>query len=443
MKRITLLLSIFIASILVVLFIIFNPQERINSNGNNAGIETKDSLNTNIFSQDSSKENLIEKEKDGTLYLSQTGDELQIGKYAAELKSEKTRFDKLFGSKVKDPLTIQIHESFHSDEASSENAITGGYYIANDSTLHISMDIESWQNILIHEYTHYRTHQFYKMNNLSIDQIPTWFEEGIAEFMAGPLNLMSPSQLENISNFKKMDVTKGFQKLQQKGFFPYAQSYFAVQVLVNTHGVEVIPELLKSQTMDAFYDNLESITQKSLSNFQADFLSDLISNQEEIEEEFKRVEELVSEEEYSKAENLLSKIEKSSLDSLDKDLAETMIIEIYLQQGKYNELALKLQNKLNEDSANMRPLDFLTLAELYLLDNPQKALETIQTSKEYVMSEDLFYKQLVEVALPYEQISSDQKLTGYRTLIQEDLVFTEKIRGEIIEDLRKKYPNEF
>ncbi|MGB6407178.1 peptidase MA family metallohydrolase [Planococcus koreensis] len=443
MRRIVLFLSIFLAGILVIVVVIFNSNSEMITNGKNAVTETKDSIDTKQISQDASKENFIEKEKDEILYLFPADSEQQIEKYAIELKSEKTRFDELLGSEVKDRLTIESHQSFNSPEVFSENSITGGYYIINDSTLHMSMELESWQNILIHEYTHYRTHQFYEMQDLPVNQIPTWFEEGIAEYMAGPLNLMAPSQLETVSDFRKMDSTESFQELQQEGFSPYAQSYFAVQQLVNTHGIEVIPELLKSQTMDAFYDNLERIAQKPLNEFQTDFLMDLIANQTEIIEEFKRVDELIEEGQYQHAENLLLKIRESSLDLMDQSLAETKISEIYLEQGRYSELALKLQNKLDEESKDMRPVDFLTLAELYLIDNPQKALEIIQISKEYVMPEDLFYNQLVEVALPYEQINSDQELTGYRTLIEEDMIFTEEVRKEIVEDLKSKYPNEF
>lgn len=442
MQKIVLFLSVFLARILVVLVVVFNQNSETNTKRENAVTETKDNTGTKLFSQDELKENFIEKEKDGILYLFPAGGEQQIVKYAAELKNEQLKFDDLFGSEVKDPLTIQIHESFDSLGVSSENAVTGGFYISDDSTLHMSMEIESWQNILIHEYTHYRTHQFYETHDLSIDQIPTWFEEGIAEYMVGPFKMM-PSQLENISDFRKMDSTNGFQELQQRGFSPYAQSYFAVQWLVDTRGIEVIPELLKSQSMVAFYDNLESITQKPLGEFQAGFLADLISKQQEFAEKFKRAEELEQEEQYPEAENLLIEIKESSFDALDRELAETKIIEIYLKQEKYNELILKLQHKLDVESNNMRPLDFLTLAELYLIDNPQKALKTIQTSYDYVMPKDHFYNQLVEVALPYEQINSDQQLAGYRTLIGEDLIFTEEIRKEILVDLRIEYPNDF
>ncbi|OHX52307.1 hypothetical protein [Planococcus faecalis] len=170
---------------------------------------------------------------------------------------------------------------------------------------------------------------------------------------------------------------------------------------------------------------------------------DLIANQAEIIGEFKQVDKLIEKGQYQHAENLLLEIRESRLDLIDQSLAETKISEIYLKQGRYSELALKLQKKLDEESKDMRPLDFLTLAELYLIDNPQKALETIQIIKEYVMPKDLFYNRLVEVALPYEQINSDQELTGYRTLIEEDMVFTEEIRKKIVEDLKSKYPNEF
>ncbi|OHX52306.1 peptidase MA family metallohydrolase [Planococcus faecalis] len=271
MQKIFLFLSIFLAGVLVIVVVISYSNSEMITNGKNAVTETKDSIGTKQISQDTSKENFIEKEKDKILYLFPADGEQQIEKYAIEIKSKKTRFDELFGSEVKNPLTIESHESFNSPEVSSENSITGGYYITNDSTLHMSMEIESWQNILIHEYTHYRTHQFYEMQDLPVNQIPTWFEEGIAEYMADPLNLMAPSQLETVSDFRKMDSTESFQEIQQEGFSPYAQSYFAVQLLVNTHGIEVIPELLKSQTMDAFYDNLERIAQKPLNEFQTGF----------------------------------------------------------------------------------------------------------------------------------------------------------------------------
>lgn len=443
MQKITIFLSVFLAGILVMAVVVFKQNSETDTPEGNGGPVTKYNTSTEFILQDALKENFIEKETDKIRFLFPAGGEQQIEKYAAELKNEQLKFDDLFGSEVKAPLTIQIYESFDSLGVSSGNTIMGGFYISEDTTLHMSMEIESWQNILIHEYTHYRTHQFYESHDLTIDQIPTWFEEGVAEYIAGPFKVMMPSQLENITDFRKMDSTNGFQELQQKGFSPYAQSYFAVQWLVDNHGIEVIPELLKSHSMIVFYDNLESITQQPIGEFQASFLADLIFKQQQFAEKFKRAEELEQNGQYLEAENLLIGIKESSLDALDRELAETKIIEIYLNQEKYTELILKLQYKLDVESNNMRPLDFLILAELYLIDDPQKALETIQTSYDYVIPENLFYNQLVKVAQPYEQINSDQQLAGYRSLIEEELIFTEEIREEILEDLIIKYPNDF
>ena len=100
-----------------------------------------------------------------------------------------------------------------------------------------------------------------------------------------------------------------------------------------THGLEVIPELLQSKTMDEFYENLERITKKNLAEFQHSFLDELIADREETEKKFALISELISIENYEQAETIINEIiEKENGNIFDSNRAIDDQLRIYLNQ---------------------------------------------------------------------------------------------------------------
>src|SRR5690606_22724485 len=118
-----------------------------------------------------------------------------------------------------------------------------------NKSIHLVPTDENWELILVHEYSHYQSHLFSKQNGLSITRLPSWFEEGIADYFAD--DSIGWYDLERIEliDFHDLDSQRDFDNASTSKYDPYAQSFLAVESLVEENGEELILELLESQSL--------------------------------------------------------------------------------------------------------------------------------------------------------------------------------------------------
>ncbi|MBC8591634.1 collagenase [Wansuia hejianensis] len=127
------------------------------------------------------------------------------------------------------------------------------------------------REVFIHEYSHYIFDLYLSQNQIMHKNIPTWFNEGIAEYICLYDRgwEFHPDILPNIVEFRKMDVHQEWNDLlNNSGEHLYYQSYFAISALIDMKGKDVIQKIiLKSRNMD-FYDGFAEVVGMNIEKFQ-------------------------------------------------------------------------------------------------------------------------------------------------------------------------------
>lgn len=127
----------------------------------------------------------------------------------------------------------------------------------------------------IHEYSHYAFSIYLYQNNI-LKPLPTWFDEGIAEYTAvyEKNRIYSLDYLRNPVDLRKLSTTEDFMNsfgsdIGTEDFYdPYIYSYYMIDSLVDLRGKEFITDIiLKSKERD-FYEAFEEIVGVSIEEYQ-------------------------------------------------------------------------------------------------------------------------------------------------------------------------------
>ena len=415
--------------------------------GENYSLEEKTRYLASEFLQVPSQKNVLKEELNDITYYFSTDKKQFVEKFNTFLLTEKETFDRVFGKEELDHLMIKIHKDsklFQADFKVPKDV--AGYYKEVNISLHIIPNEGSWENLFLHEYTHYRIHQFSKKHNLPLQRLPLWFQEGSAEFFGNEKIEGINLEAIQILDFHLLDSSSSFQETRGGDYNPYEQSFLAVNSLVDNHGVEIIPELMMSKTIDEFYLNLENVTGKSLSEFQEALVSDLLDKQEAVQQQFKLAYEAIEEKNYGEAEIVLASIKEIGSET-HMDLVEDLTIQIHVEQGLYEDVINLIEIRTTIESNGYQTNNLLTLAESFLvLEDTDKALESIKKAEKSIVQNSLThrYNEKIDSALDaYAQINSNNPVPGYKKLIEEELITNEYIEKDLLKQLNAKYPNEF
>ncbi|WP_192797333.1 peptidase MA family metallohydrolase [Psychrobacillus glaciei] len=441
------LLGTLFLALLIILFTITNTA--MENTLENPTFSEKTHHIFNLFTYPSTQKDVIKQKRQGITYVFHPKNRDTVDKFEALLLEKKPFMDKLFGSELKDHLTIEIYNDPTSLQADSNiNDVTGYYDYFNKSihVLKINTDPnDDWKENLIHEYTHYRIQQYSKTNHLDqrAEQVPLWFNEGVC-VLIGYQNrqISSTTELKDIADFHLLDSSDSFHAAREN-YNPYLQSYFAVKALVNDYGSAIIPKLLLSKTVDDFYKNLEQVTSISLNEFQQTFLKKLQLKEDEVTEKFALVSSAILEHRYNEAEKLLTEITNEGFTE-DIEYANTLLVQIYLEQGLY-ENAINLLNIEIQDKENRMYLaNIMQLAEIYLLFDTEKALKYSDVVEvEAKKSPGYNIDSAVNFAEALRLINSNNPVPGYKLLLEEHQIFNEPILNELRKKLKEEYPEQF
>lgn len=88
-----------------------------------------------------------------------------------------------------DKPEIELHQSSSTLSVIEMGPMTAGVYNILTGRIDLHANIYDWKSVLIHEYTHYRVHQFQLQEVGKHVAIPHWLEEGFAQVMTGTLPL--------------------------------------------------------------------------------------------------------------------------------------------------------------------------------------------------------------------------------------------------------------
>lgn len=391
--------------------------------------------------QVSSQADLLKTEKNGVIYFYSPENEEEIKKVDQVLQRERESFASFLGTDDKTGLTIEFHEDYESLETGYGGENVAGYYNLGNKSIHFVPTDENWELILVHEYAHYQSHLFSSQHSLPITRIPSWFEEGIADYFADESSGWYDLNSIELIDFHDLDDQQNYDTAATDTYDPYAQSFLAVKSLVDVHGEEIITELLKSRSTDLFYKKLEAKIGMDIEEYQEVFLDQLIVEQNQLEEWMRLAYQQLDQQNYQGLERTAAHIKKAG-DPHDIDAAVWLLVDAQLAQGEFQTAAELLVQKLEEGTEEFLVEDLFLLAEIYLLIDPQLSLESaLQAEKANPNSEDYFYeKDLVAI---YEKINSDEPQEGYRQLLDDEWVYNRYVLDKLNDKLKKEFPEEF
>ncbi|AIY05503.1 hypothetical protein Plano_1538 [Planococcus sp. PAMC 21323] len=380
---------------------------------------------------------LLKTEKNGITYFYAENNKNEIDKMDELLQLEREKFNSTFGTNDEGGLTIEFHEDYRSLESGYGSEEVAGYYDLSNKRIHLVPTDENWELILVHEYSHYQSHLFSDQYVLSITRIPSWFEEGIADYFAGESSMWY--DLENVETiaFHDLDSQDDYDNAATDSYDPYAQSFLAVESIVDAYGEAIIPDLLESQSIGGFYKKLEKLIGMDIEEYEQIFLEKMLTDQQQVAAMFDLGYQQLESKNYEEAKLVAENIQESG-DIYDIDAAIWLQVDIMLAQEKYEAAAALLSQKIDQGQEEFQAEDLLLLAEIYLFIDPQLSLEAAKRAEK---SDFYFYEEdLISV---YQQINSENKLVGYKRLVEEELLYNPYVANQLIEKLKNDFPNEF
>jgi hypothetical protein len=203
-------------------------------------------------------------------------------KWAEEKSSE------VLGSSENVPIDL-IFMSREDIEQFSNIESAAGYYSHFHKMIGVTVDPESVESILqdletplyffqktiLHEYAHYATYMTAEAAEAFGDGFPTWFIEGIAEYVGEDGTVVDyDSNLHEALPLEKISWDNDFQEAQHVGLAePYLQSYFTVNYLIQEYGVNVVDDLInRTRETGDFYEALEQLTERPVAAFEQEVI---------------------------------------------------------------------------------------------------------------------------------------------------------------------------
>ncbi|WP_422122525.1 hypothetical protein DHX103_12040 [Planococcus sp. X10-3] len=381
-------------------------------------------------------------EKNGVIYSYTASTKDEIDKIDEFLETEKVRIAEFFGTEEFGDLTIVFHDDFDtlSDASGYEEAV--GYYEYRSQEIHIVPDDYSWHVILLHEYIHHQSHLYAQENRLTATRLPLWFEEGLAEYLAGETSDWYEFEDVEIIDFTSLNHDYSFHSSSTGTFDPYIQSFLAVESLANKYGEDKLKTLLAAELPGEFYELLEETTRMDLADFQETFLDDMIEESNEKIAQIDAAYEAMDMGLYTAAATIINQLMASASEE-DLHHLSWMQTDLFLMQDQFEEAILFMEDRLETSDPAYRIDDLTTLAELYLLVDSEKSLELIQEAELLVdedVAMDFTYYNLEAYLEAYGLINSDSPFEGYMILLDEDLLYNEIIIDRVTEKVENDFP---
>lgn len=409
----------------------------------NLAHEEKLRLFASTILQVPAQKELLTEEQNGVTFHFIEENQNEIDKMDQLLQEQREELNAFLGTKDSGGLAIEFHEDYESMEDYAGMKDVSGFYNTLNRTIHLVPDDPQWESVLMHEYTHYQSHLFALENGLSLSHVPHWFEEGIAEYFADADSFWFDLEGLEIVDFRSLDALDDFDASATEEFDPYAQSYLAVETLVEDHGEKVILELLEAKSVNAFYASMEEKTGQTIEEFQEKFLAEMISEQQELEKTVDLLYSAMEGEQYAEARSHLETIGQVG-DAYDLDAAYWTMSEGYLQHGQYEDALKLMTEKVEQGDAAFLVDDLLFMAEIQLLSDPGKALELAKRAQQEAESAGEMDYYVFEKLIPaYQKINSPNPTGGYKILLDEELVYNGTVLEDLEIQLKKDYPAKF
>lgn len=222
------------------------------------------------------------------------------------------RTNELLGFIPTDEVTIQIdydEEVFFARRGvESDNSSIAGYYNSISSTIYMNIkDVcrevimnlnkeitmpdntkgfsdSSFREILFHEYFHYALSCFLKENDISRDNIPMWFDEGLAEYSSCN-DKFTEEQIDYVS-LLKLNSRRDWSSIknENKNSQVYDESMYAMYMIAKQNGENSFKDIVLKCKELSFEESFKEVMGISLEKFD-DNLKNNFTNYSDVREE--------------------------------------------------------------------------------------------------------------------------------------------------------------
>ncbi|WP_213423989.1 peptidase MA family metallohydrolase [Bhargavaea massiliensis] len=343
----------------------------------------------------------------------------------------------LLGEAPEARLTVRFSDRLLGEGVADQSV---GVYNWKTSTATLRSGISDWKSVLLHEYVHYRSHQYQALHGTPPGTIPQWFEEGLAMYVQHPLPPADPNEVEISRDLREIGTRQDFLAALEHSDI-YAQSYFAVAHLIEQYGKESVLLLMNSSSQDQFYARLEKLTGKSSADFSGSLMNAYRKDEEQMQEKVKQFHDRLFKDDFEGAGQVLaawSAAEGSRTAKEVEDYQHTLL----LHAREWKELMYSLEQKRASRPYDMRFLDYALLAELTLLFDPEQAYDVVKEAQARITEDATTSHFINQAAEPYQWISGNDPSEGYRMLIEDDLFFNQEIKEALFEKWQEDYPDE-
>ena len=146
-----------------------------------------------------------------------------------------------------------------------------GAYMTEMETILINGEQEQFaSSTTIHEYSHFLFDLYLKEHGMTIEEIPAWFTEGLAEYFAFRIEqalLIPVTYYYHAFPFEKLEVNE-----QMNVSTIYIQGFYAIYDLIETYGEEVVTQIIASYKQSGdFVTAFEEVTHKQYATYHQDF----------------------------------------------------------------------------------------------------------------------------------------------------------------------------
>lgn len=343
----------------------------------------------------------------------------------------KAELNKLYGSHS-DALTVIVYaneEAFHSASFSEKS---GGYYLPLNNSIHLKSETlvsgSQFEDLFHHEYAHYRTDRFLEEHGISVESVPTWFNEGISELMRYRDTEVDIDQIEKM-DFEELMTNTSFYKERDGNAEPYLQSYFAVKELVDQFGMAAITEILIAlKDMD-----LEQAISKIVGMNSEQLLSSYLERREIINKLIAQAEEYQVKGDYRLTQNIYEEVLR--LDPNNFFVSRSMP-HVLVKQSLFSEAKAMLKNR--ED---LEGYELEMLAELSLLSDLNESLKYAEMSEEKIGANIDDHQFTSPFGNAIRQNIADP-VNIYLKLINENLLTYQEIADQLKINMKEMYPND-
>ncbi|WP_079508626.1 hypothetical protein [Mesobacillus jeotgali] len=276
-----------------IITLVKSLQEELNERtGENANfLVTVQTLITQNFESELEKKlkaaSMKKEYKNISIYYQEENKEL-IPLTIETLKWAENKSSEVLGSNKNVPIDLIFMSSGDIKQLSNIESVAG-YYSHFHKIIGVSVDSERvegiiqeletplyfFQKTILHEYAHYATYMAAEEAEVLGDDFPTWFIEGVAEYVGEDGTVVDyDSNFHEALPLKKISWDNDFQEARHVGFAePYLQSYFTMNYLIQEYGLKVVDDLInRTRETGDFYEALEQLTERPVAAFEQEVI---------------------------------------------------------------------------------------------------------------------------------------------------------------------------